>query len=181
MQLWFAVVQSCVDAAGTAKWMVIDMRMTTESKQVLTKDALDRFEALINFPRFKRVQNDADLLEQADREFGDDLALWFERQSSRYFTRDELKLQCVVALRYADPSRPTVRELWQYLQILILKDARSLPGRRKMRFPSYSTFRTRVADLPPGLVRKTRAGRDEGRPSIASMIVRIESVTSVNQ
>lgn len=161
--------------------MVSNMRAFNVSKQVLTKDALVRLEALINEQQiFKKVETDADLVAQADLEYGDDLGLWFQRQSSRYFTREEMKLQCVVALRYADPARPTVRELWQYLQVLIEQDARALPGRRKMRFPSYSTFYSRIADLPRSLVWKTRKGREKGRPSIATMVMRFEAATSKN-
>ncbi|WFU49172.1 hypothetical protein [Sinorhizobium terangae] len=119
-----------------------------------------------------------DFIGQIDGEHRQELRNWLERQYGRYFTRQETVLQCVVALRYADPSRPTVRELWHRLHHHIMEDARMLKGPRPQRLPSYSTFRARVADLPREFVWKARAGRDMGRPSIATMVSRFETILS---
>lgn len=119
-----------------------------------------------------------DFIGRIDGEHRDELRCWYQRQRGRYFTPQEVLLQCVVALRYADPSRPTVRELWHRLHHLIMEDARVLKGPRPQRLPSYSTFRARVADLPREFVWKARAGRDMGRPSIAAMVSRFETVLS---
>ncbi|WP_146214389.1 hypothetical protein [Rhizobium sp. 11515TR] len=154
------------------------MRTYDISSSALTKQSLARLEVLIKERVVAKPATDTDVVQEADREYVQALGLWFERQSSRYFTREEIKLQCVVALRYADPARPTVRELWQYLQVLIEQDALSLPGRRKMRFPSYSTFYSRIENLPRRLVWKTRKSRDKGRVSIASVVIRFEAATS---
>ncbi|MDR7141941.1 hypothetical protein [Rhizobium sp. BE258] len=144
-----------------------------DNKQFLTNRALERVEALIACGT-PRVDYGANL----DMEYRDELALWFERQCGRYFTRNEITLQCVVALRYADVTRPTVRELWQYLQALILKDARFMADGRAMRFPSYSTFRGRIADLPRNFVWKARMGADDGRPSLASLASRFDAAVA---
>ncbi|NTH24955.1 hypothetical protein G6K83_07680 [Agrobacterium rhizogenes] len=157
--------------------MVIDMTTVPENKQLLTKSSLDRLEALPNGSAMTDAvaSNDNNPL---DFEYRDDINLWVERQRGRYFTREETTLQCVVALRYADATRPTVRELWQYLQILILKDARMTFGCRPMRFPSYSTFRARVADLPREFVWKARLGADDGRPSVMTLVSRFDAIVS---
>ncbi|WFU10300.1 hypothetical protein QA646_05430 [Rhizobium sp. CB3090] len=153
------------------------MNTVPETKQFLRKRALDRVDALIEtgLPLSSVPSNDAEAL---DLEYRDEINLWLERQRGRYFTREETTLQCVVALRYADLTRPTVRELWQYLQTLILKDARMMPGRRPMRLPSYSTFRARVADLPRGFVWKARMGVDDGRPSVTALVSRFDAIVS---
>ncbi|MBB4274095.1 hypothetical protein [Rhizobium mongolense] len=152
--------------------------MTTvlETKQLLKKRSLDRIEALIKSGASLRnlPSNDNNDLDLAYR---DEINLWLERQRGRYFTREETTLQCVLALRYADLTRPTARELWQYLQILILKDARML-GRRPMRFPSYSTFRARIADLPRDFVWKARSGANDGRPSVTALVSRFDAIVS---
>jgi len=145
-----------------------------------TNRDLERVEALIASGGVITLEGEGRYFaENLDRVFRDELGLWFERQRGRYFTLEETTLQCVVALRYADATRPTVRELWQYLQELILKDARMLGGQRKLRFPSYSTFRSRIADLPRAFVWKARMGGDNGRPSISAMVSRFEAIASV--
>lgn len=116
-----------------------------------------------------------DFIAVTDAEHRDELHNWFERQHGRYFTYQETLLQSTVALRYADPSRPTVRELWHRLHHLIMEDARMVSGPRPQRLPSYSTFRSRIADLPREFVWKTRSGPDLGRPSIAAMVSRFEA------
>ncbi|MDR9764094.1 hypothetical protein RJJ37_31485 [Rhizobium redzepovicii] len=148
-----------------------------ETKQLLTKRSLDRVEALLNGSAMTGniASNDNNRL---DFEYREEINLWVERQRGRYFTLEETTLQCVVALRYADLTRPTVRELWQYLQILILKDARMTFGSRPMRFPSYSTFRTRVADLPREFVRKARLGEADGRPSVTALVSRFDAIVA---
>ncbi|MBB4190045.1 hypothetical protein GGE45_002546 [Rhizobium aethiopicum] len=153
------------------------MTNVIETKQLQTKRSLERLGTLIKsgrgFPTI-RLNDEKNL----DFVYRDEINRWVERQRSRYFTREETNLQCVVALRYADPTRPTVRELWQYLQALILKDARMMPGRRAVRFPSYSTFRTRVADLPREFVWKARLGADDGRPSMMTLVSRFDAMVS---
>ncbi|WP_161623533.1 hypothetical protein [Sinorhizobium fredii] len=102
-----------------------------------------------------------------------ELRNWFTRQRSRTFTYQETVLQCVVALAYVDRRRPTVRELWHELLVLIDEDARMMPERSPMRRPSYSTFRNRIADLPREAVWMTRNGR---RPtSFAASAMRFQS------
>lgn len=125
-----------------------------------------------------------DFIVRTDAEHRQELQNWFERQYSgrRYFTRQEILLQCVVALRYADPSRPTVRELWHRLHHHIMEDVRMLKGPRprQQRLPAYTTFRARIADMPREYVWKARAGHDMGRPSIAAMVSRFEAILSNN-
>ncbi|WP_150127988.1 hypothetical protein [Rhizobium phaseoli] len=153
--------------------------MTTflETKQLLTRRSLACVEALLNGNA--RTGNIASYDNNGlDFDFRDEINLWVERQRGRYFTLEETTLQCVVALRYADLTRPTVRELWQYLQILILKDARMALGSRPMRFPSYSTFRARVADLPREFVWKARLGEDDGRPSVTALVSRFDAIVA---
>lgn len=120
--------------------------------------------------------SDEEFARRLDMFYRGDLQCWLLRQSSRYFTKEEIRLQCAVALRYADRSRPTVRELWQYLQFLILKDEQMLGSAQGFRFPSYSTFRNRVADLPREFVRRARDGRLVGRPSVAIIVTRFEAI-----
>jgi hypothetical protein len=115
-----------------------------------------------------------DSVDRGDALHRAELSNWFERQSCRYFTRQEIHLQCVVALHYADPSRPTARELWHRLHHFILEDARLLKSGPPQRLPSFSTFRSRIADLPRDFVWQARSGRDFVRPSIAALVSRFE-------
>ena len=117
-----------------------------------------------------------DFINLADTEHQQEIRNWFQRQHGRYFSGQETLLQCVVALRYADPTRPTVRQLWHHLHHLIVEDARLLVGKRPQRLPSYSTFRSRIADLPRDFVWQARAGQDNGRPSIMLMVSRFEAI-----
>ncbi|WP_440657775.1 hypothetical protein [Ensifer adhaerens] len=122
-----------------------------------------------------------DFLGQIDAEHRQELQNWFKRQyRGRYFTRQETLLQCVVALRYADPSRPTIRELWHRLHHHITDDAQMLKGSCAQRLPAYATFRSRIADMPREFVWKARAGREMGRPSIVAMVSRFENILPTN-
>ncbi|MBY5399509.1 hypothetical protein HFN01_32430 [Rhizobium leguminosarum] len=155
------------------------MNKIIDNKQFLMNRALERAEALIALGTTFELRGErGDFAAALDAEYRDELGLWFERQLGRYFTREETTLQCVVALRYADVTRPTVRELWQYLQVLILRDARMMPGGRPLRFPSYTTFRGRITDLPRTFVWKAREGADEGRPSVTVLVSRFDAIVS---
>lgn len=106
-----------------------------------------------------------------------ELKMWLRRQQSRHFTSSEVHVQCMVALQYADRSRPTVRQLWHLLHHIIEKDAR-LDKRGSVavghRLPSYDTFRKRIADLPRHYVLKARLGNDH--PSVAALTIRLDII-----
>jgi hypothetical protein len=66
------------------------------------------------------------------------------------FSEDEMSLQRAVALVYADPRRPSIRQLYRVLSELIEEDAKRTGLRPKC--PSLEDFRSLVLSLPPRYV-----------------------------
>ncbi|MDE1996703.1 MAG: hypothetical protein KGI75_29660, partial [Rhizobiaceae bacterium] len=88
-----------------------------------------------------------------------ELRAWFHRQHSDHFTTEETLLQCVAALCYLNPGRPTVRDTFTLLQVVVAA-VNSNDRRKRLRSCSYSTLRNRIDDLPRRLVKKRGIGSD---------------------
>jgi hypothetical protein len=75
---------------------------------------------------------------------------WSLRPAADGFSEDEMSLQRAVALVYADPRRPSIRQLYRVLSELIEEDAKRTGLQPKR--PSLEDFRSLVLSLPPGYV-----------------------------
>ncbi|MGO8369101.1 hypothetical protein ACC808_11760 [Rhizobium ruizarguesonis] len=75
---------------------------------------------------------------------------WSLQPTANGFSEDEMSLQRAVALVYADPRRPSIRQLYRVLSDLIEEDAKRTGLRPKR--PSLEDFRSLVLSLPPGYV-----------------------------
>lgn len=75
---------------------------------------------------------------------------WFLQPTADGFSEDEMNLQRAVALLYADPRRPSIRQLYRVLSELIEDDAKRTGLQSKR--PPLEDFRSLVLSLPPGYV-----------------------------
>jgi hypothetical protein len=75
---------------------------------------------------------------------------WSRQPAADGFSEDEMNLQRAVALLYADPRRPSIRQLYRVLSELIEDDAKRTGLQPKR--PSLEDFRSLVLSLPPGYV-----------------------------
>jgi hypothetical protein len=85
-----------------------------------------------------------------------ELRLWSYSWRPGYFSRDETELFRIVALAYADASRPSMAYVYRILCALIEEDAASETVR--IRKPSLTTFRRIVKSLPQEYVHYMRSG-----------------------
>ncbi|MGV1785833.1 MULTISPECIES: hypothetical protein [Agrobacterium] len=72
---------------------------------------------------------------------------WSRQPTADGFSEDEMNLQRALALVYADPRRPSIRQLHRVLSELIEEDAMRTGIAPKR--PSLDEFRSLVLSLPP--------------------------------
>lgn len=84
-----------------------------------------------------------------------ELRLWSRSWRPGYFSLSETELYRVVALAYADASRPSMAYVYRMLCALIDEDAAC--GAAPVRKPSLSTFRRIVKSMPEEYVRHMRS------------------------
>lgn len=79
-------------------------------------------------------------------EYRENLRIWLTQSSSGSFTASELELHRSVALAYADPRRPSIRQLHTMLCEMLDRD--SLHSGASLVHPTLAEFRALVLKLP---------------------------------
>ncbi len=99
-------------------------------------------------------------IEKIQPDYQDGIRQWLQKSSSGRFSEDELKLHRSAALAYADPRRPSIRNLYQMLGAMLDHDGK-LTG-VPLTHPSYEYFRRLVLTLPSDFVDHMRYQRGVG-------------------
>lgn len=90
-------------------------------------------------------------------QFNDRISLWSAQNVSDAFTGFEMSLLQTAALAYADPRRPSIRELHDLLLEMIDRHDR-FTG-RTMRRPTFTDVRDLVETLPADFITQQRFDR----------------------